>query len=95
MRLSREIKEKVAKEHGSGSAQKNHLDGTLPVQIAGISLRIEALKGQKNGTAKHQLLKLKRIRGTLLSIYRRIDKEGALKLEEQLHITHNKQHHKH
>jgi hypothetical protein len=95
MRLTREAKEKIASEHGKGSFEKKHLDGSLAVQIAGIHSRIEALKGQKNGTAKHQMIKLKRLRSELVSTYRRLDKEAALKLEESLGIIKHQYHHKH
>ncbi|NIZ40708.1 hypothetical protein PVA45_04185 [Entomospira entomophila] len=95
MRLTREIKEKIAVEHGKGKGEKNHLDGTLPVQIAGVHARIEALKGQKNSTAKHQVTKLKRLRSDLVSTYRRLDKEASLKLEESLGIMKHRYHHKH
>ena len=95
MRLTREVKEKIASQHGSGKAQKNHLDGSLAVQIAGVHARIEALKGKKNSTAKHQMIKLKRLRNDLVSTYRRLDKEASLKLEEQLGIVKHHYHHKH
>ncbi|NIZ18729.1 hypothetical protein [Entomospira culicis] len=95
MRLTREVKEKIAQEHGKGKAEKNHLDGSLPVQIVGIHTRIEALKGVKNGTAKHQIIKLKRTRSQLISTYRRLDKDASLKLESSLGIIKHHYHQKH
>lgn len=77
MTLTREKKEHIAATYGSGKAEKNHLDGGLAVQIAGISERIKLLNEKNNRTATHQLMKLKKTRHGLVQTYRRIDKEAA------------------
>lgn len=95
MKLTRESKENIAIEYGKGKATKNHLDGSLPVQIAGIQARIQALTEKANGTAKHQTIKLKRLRNKLISTYRRLNKEASLALEAKLGIIKHHYHHKH
>lgn len=77
MTLTREQKEQMATTYGTGKAQKNHLDGGLAVQIAGISERIKLLKEKNNRTATHQLMKLKKTRHGLIQTYRRLDKDAA------------------
>lgn len=94
MRLTREIKRKIAVEHGKGKGEKIILMEHSQYKLLACMLVLRLSK-DKNSTAKHQVTKLKRLRSDLVSTYRRLDKEASLKLEESLGIMKHRYHHKH